>query len=164
MPLLSCYPLKSVESTLPLISDIGYLHLPLFSTLMFTRSLLILLIPRPQPNSICGHMDINIVFVCFVFCILISLWSVSASSLSWLLSVIFPLFFWSFMWEGEVFGFWDFSFPIRAFTAVRFLLSTGFRWHSTDGVDWEELLIFSSKQFLISVLISSSSMVHLEVC
>ena len=153
MPLLSCYPFKICR--IYITSHFWYWLFTsslYFSTLSLTRSLPILLTP-PQPNSICGHMDINIVFVCFVFCILDFTLICISLLLKLTLSVIFPSFSGPFMWKW---GLWFeiFLFPIRAFTAVRFLLSTALvAFHRRGWI--VSLLILSSKQFLISVLISS---------
>ena len=84
MPLLSVTLLKSVESTLPLISDIGYLHLPC----IFLHSVWLEAYQFywPPPNQI--RFVVTWILTLFLFVLfsvfLISLWSVSASSLSWL--------------------------------------------------------------------------------
>lgn len=84
MPLLSCYPFKICR--IYITSHFWYWLFTsslYFSTLSLTRSLPILLTPPNQIRFVVTWILTLFLFVLFsVF--LISLWSVSASSLSWL--------------------------------------------------------------------------------
>ena len=98
MPLLSYYPFKICRIYITshfwfwlFTSSLFFLHSVWLEAYQFYWF-------PPQPNSIYGHMDINIFFVCFVFCIIDFTLIFISLFLKLTLSVIFPSFSGHFMW------------------------------------------------------------------